>query len=220
MIRTLVSATTIFFAGAVALAADDYPDQTPDGLTRDNAEQDVVLYWLEDSNLSAYNKVRILDCQVAFEEHWQRDFNRNVAGPGGRVSDEDMDEIKTNLAETVRAVFSEELSQKGYQVVSSVGEDVLLLRPAIMNLDVTMPHRRTPKVDLSVATSAGSMTFYMEVYDSVTVSKIGLLIDQEILQSNLTYSGGSQATTKSEVSHLMRGWVGEVIERLDNARAN
>ena len=191
---------------ASAIAADDYPKTTPDGLTLVEDEQDVVLYWRDDVGLEAYSKVRILDCAVEFQENWRRDYNRNTVGLGNRVSVEDMDNIKSSLATTLMTVFAEELTESGYDIVDSVGSDVLLLRPAIMNLDVNVPRGPISTVDYSVASSGGSLTFYMEIYDSATVSKIGFVIDEANLQDNRLYTGSARAAARSEASHLMRSW--------------
>ena len=57
-----------------------------------------------------------------------------------RVSTRDMDRMKADVAAAFKKVFTEELQTKGgYEVVDTAAQDVLVLRPAIINLQVTAP---------------------------------------------------------------------------------
>ena len=58
--------------------------------------------------------------------------------------------------------------EDGYPVVEEAADDVLLLRPAIVNLDVAAPETSRMSRGRSYVDSAGQMTLYIELYDSVT----------------------------------------------------
>ncbi len=100
-------------------------------------------------------------------------------GLGGRVTDQDMQKIKTEVAEGFQEVFTKELDKAGYTVVDTTGADVLLIRPAIINLEVTAPDVMSPGISATIVSSGGSMTLYAELYDSSTSTKIAEVLDSE-----------------------------------------
>ena len=74
---------------------------------------------------------------MAFVKNWRQRHNSSSVY---RVTNRDIERIKTAMAELFREVFVAELDGKGgYAVVDSPDDDVLLLRPAIIDLDVTAP---------------------------------------------------------------------------------
>jgi hypothetical protein len=58
------------------------------------------------------------------------------------------------------------LEEDRYAVVDEAGEDVLLIRPAIINLDVNAPDTPQAGRSMTYVASAGEMTLYLEAYDS------------------------------------------------------
>ena len=73
--------------------------------------------------------------RVSRSRSWQRDQNRSRI----KVNTKDMEKIKTGLAELFEQVFAEKLSEAGYELTEERAEDVLVVRPAIINLDVYAP---------------------------------------------------------------------------------
>ncbi len=65
------------------------------------------------------------------------------------------------------------MTEKGFPVVDEAGPDVLLLRPALINVDVAAPDIMTAGMQNTYVRSAGAMTLYMEMYDSATSTLIG-----------------------------------------------
>ena len=217
VILTLVSALSLSFAGA-AMAKDDMPDRTEDGLTRIDSKNVDAVYWREGATLQEYNKVLIMEPQVAFKKNWQRDYNRTATpGISRRVNSDDMERIKAALAGEFNSVFTEVLTEAGYDVVDQPAEDVLVLRPAIVNLDVTAPDLESGVRDRTYTTSAGSMTLYMDFFDSVTGSKIGTVIDAKRARDTgmMTYS--SSIKNKQDARIILRKWSGLLADALDEA---
>ena len=92
------------------------------------------------TNLGQYNKVKLLDCYVDF------------------VRDKDAEKIKQKLAAEFKKVFTKVLTEKGFPIVDEVGADVLLLRPALINLDVTAPDILTADMRTTLISSVGRVT--------------------------------------------------------------
>jgi hypothetical protein len=202
----------------VAVAKDDYPDETEDGLKRVEAKHVDAAYWMEGATLDGYNKVLIIDAQVAFRKNWMRDYNRNtMPGVSRRVTSSDMERIKQGLSEAFTEVFTEELEKGGYAVVTEPAEDVLVLRPVIMNLDVKAPDLNNSSMDRTYVTSAGQMTLYMEFYDSVTGAKIGTVLDAQRARDTGMMQYTSKITNRQEANKILRKWSGLLVGALDKA---
>ena len=50
-----------------------------------------------------------------------------------------MEKIKNDLAQEFLAIFADKLNNGGYEVIAEAADNVLLIRPAIINLDVNTP---------------------------------------------------------------------------------
>ena len=202
---------------ATALAADKLPDQTEDGLTRIDTKHVDVVYWREGASLEAYTKVMLGDCTVAFRKNWQRDQNRNRRDLSGRVRPSDMDRIKSSLSAAFNEEFTKVLEKGGYEIVQNSGEDVLLLRPSIIDLDVTAPDLKTSGINRTFTASAGKMTLYMELYDSATGAKIGQVIDKQQARDNGHMSFSNSVTNRSEANKILGKWANLLVKSLDEA---
>jgi hypothetical protein len=205
--------------GSLAIAADDFPDTTTEGLKRIDAKKADVVYWQDGATLEGYQRIGLLDCYVAFRKDWARDQNRNSASRTNRVGDDDMERIKKDLAAEFRTVFTEELTEKGgYEMTDTGGADVLILRPAIINLDVVAPDLKDiGRVDNFVS-SAGAMTLYLELYDGATGAIIARIVDQRDDNKGFTQRANS-VTNRAAADRILRTWADALRGALDDAHA-
>lgn len=165
---------------SIAAAAEQMPETTTDGLVLMDDTKLRAVYVEPGATLAQYTKVSLLDCYVAFRKNWERDHNRNSMSLGGRVTAADMEKIKKIVADEFRSVFTAELQDKGgYEIVDYAGDDVLVVRPAIIDLDVAAPDTRAAGRSRTVVASAGQMTLYMELFDSSTGAIIARIIDPQ-----------------------------------------
>ena len=205
-------------ASSAALCADDeLPDKTTDGLTRIDSKNVQALYWQDGATLAQYTKVMLVDCAVAFRKDWMKDFNRERRDLSSRVSSKDMDRIKTALAQEFKIKFTEVLEDGGYEIVEETGDDVLLLRPALINLDVTAPDLNNVGRSRNYVASAGQMTLYMEFYDSATSAKIGEVVDAESARDTGVMRVANRVTNKAEADIILKKWANLLVDALDEA---
>ena len=207
----LMLATSVSFA-----ARKELPAESPEGLKLVKGTKLAAVYMKEGADFSGYDKVAILDCYVAFKKNWQREQNREKFGS---VSDQDVVRIRTRLADEVMKVFSEELVKKGEQIVDTAASDVLVLRPAIINLDITAPDTNQPGISYSIAASAGQMTLYLELYDSVTRELLARVIDPEADRGFDTFTLQNEATGRMAADHILRKWADTLGDFLQHARS-
>jgi hypothetical protein len=193
------------------------PEVSKDGLHLLKDTKARVVYALPGATLDPYTKVMILDCFVAFRDGYQHDYNMDHMGMGlsGQIKDKDIERIKKGLAEKFKEEFTEVLTKDGHAVVGETGPDVLLLRPAIINLDITAPDLRTADFRRVIVDSAGSMTLYMELYDSATSTLLARVIDPQADQ----WGGvANRATNTTEANRIIRGWAKLLSEHLGDVK--
>lgn len=212
-LAALVAAATA--ALPVAAQQDELPQKTKEGLDRIESDNVQALYWLEGATLSQYKRIGLVDCQVAFRKDWMRDQNRERRELSQRITDADMARIQNLLEEEFIKVFTEELEKGGYEVVDVTGEDVLLLRPSLVNLDVAAPDLQRGSQRLTGVVSAGSMTLYMEFRDSLTNQLIGQVADaQAAPQRNTNFQLSSGVNNRAEADLILRHWAGLLVNAL------
>lgn len=204
-------------AGALVAAAlcvacaggEKTSEVTPDGLQLVPGSRLQRAYVKPGADFSQYKRVALLDCYVAFERNWRMDH------PDVRTRD--MEQIKQALAAEFRKVFSEELEKGGYPIASGPAEDVLLIRPAIIDLDVAAPDLMTGGRSESFTTSAGSMTLYAEMFDSVSGEILARAMDRR--QDSGAPGRGLTWTTRGSnldaAQSIMRRWAEVLVRRLD-----
>lgn len=188
-----------------AIAKDKLPEVDQDGLHLIKDSKVAVAYARPGANLGQYSKVILLDCYVEFKKNWERDYNMDAIGLEGRVSDKDMERAKKGLAEAFREVFTETLTKDGHELVEEVGPDVLLLRPAIVNLDVAAPDMMRSSRGNTWVESAGSMTLYMELYDSASNTIIARVADPRA-DPDRGAQIANRVTNKAAAERIIRSW--------------
>ena len=153
----LLSVTVLVTApiSTFAKSKKEIPEYTVEGLKLVPDTKDIALVWAEPgADLSQYARVYLVEPYVAFKKNWQRDQNRGRM----KVSNSDMDRIKTSVKELFMEVFTEELESAGYKLANERAEDVLIVKPAIIDLNVNAPDVRSAGRTNTFTTTAGSMT--------------------------------------------------------------
>jgi hypothetical protein len=116
-------------------------------------------------------------------------------------------------------VFRQTLEDGGYEVVDESAEDVLLVRPAIINLDVNAPDTMRAGRSRSYTSSAGEMTLYIEIYDSVTGDLIAKALDRRADTSRQGfYTWTNSVTNKSAAKRILKGWADILLDALNEAK--
>jgi hypothetical protein len=223
-VRRLVAmaciAATMGFAYSSALrAADSPPAGTADGLRLQKSTGSTVVYLRPGATFGKYDKVAILDCFVEFDKNWQSNYNSQQVDPSTFVGTADMNRIKKELAAEFKKVFTKELQAGGYQLVTTAAPDVLVLRPAIINLRVTAPDLMTPGINTTVVSSAGSATLYLELWDSMTNTLLARAMNS---QADQGFGGGQVAdsvTNTMAADFILKGWADRLRTHLEAARA-
>jgi hypothetical protein len=217
----LLAGISLFVGATVvsdfAYAAKSLPEISPEGLVLVPKTRVSAVYLREGADFSGYDKLMILDCQVAFRKDWQRDQNRSSSF---KVADEDVTRIKTELADEFKKIFTTQLSAKGETIAMHAGTGVLTLRPAIVNLDIKVPDTLQAGRTRTFSASAGQATVFLELYDSVTGDLLARAIDVEEAGNKGYISIRNGAANRQDAQRMLRKWAELLGTFLHNARAS
>jgi Protein of unknown function (DUF3313) len=202
---------------STAWAKDKLPEVSKDGLHLLEHTKVRVAYAKPGVSLDKYTKVKILDCFVQFEKNYEREYNLNEVGLDGRITDKDIATIKTRLAAEFKKEFTKVLTKAGHEVVDNSGPEVLLLRPAIINLDVTAPDTMRAGFSTTVVASAGQMTLYMELYDSASSELLARVIDP---QAGRERGVANRVTNTASADQILRHWADLLSKHLGDLKQN
>lgn len=170
------------------------------------------------ADLGIYKRIWLEDVTVAFKKNWQRDQNR---GRPLKVKTKDMERIMEDIATLFREIFTKELLDGGYELVEEAGADVLIVKPAIVDLDVTAPDiRSSAGREYSYSESAGEMTLNLELFDSVTGDKIVKATDRKRDYRRGYLEWRTSVSNRSDARRLMQPWAKALRSALDEARAS
>ena len=206
-----------FAAIAPVWAKKDLPAVNDEGMQLIKDSDLATVYADPGADLSIYNRVMLLDATVAFKKNWKRDQNR---GNTLKVKDRDMEKIQAEVADVFREVFTKELVDGGYEIADAPGEDVLLVKPAIVDLDVSAPDIQSSAITRSFSESAGEMTLNLELFDSVTNDKIAKATDRKQDRWRGQMEWRTSVSNRSDARRMMTGWAKALRSALDEARAS
>jgi len=222
ILRAALASACLLFAATSTLAAEpQYPAVSPDGLQLTKTLEYGAVYVKQGADFSQYRSIGLLECYVTFAKNWARDYNENEPDLSEQVTPEDAKRIQTDLSVEFNKVFVEELGKNGdFQIVTTQGPGVLMLRPALMNVVVTAPDVNSPTPSADIVASAGQMTLYLELWDGGTSTLLARVIDTEADES----TGGmaqdaSSVSNKAAADMILRRWADHLRKALDAARS-
>lgn len=220
MFKTLPKIIIYFFTFICALAlqsaqADEGDSQFENLVPVDDA-QVAVAYIDPEADFSVFKRAMILDTFVAFRSGWERDQRRGTRGT--RISSRDMDRIKARVSELFNSVFIEVLeADDGFEIVNEPDYDVLLVRAAIIDLDITAPDTSSAGRSRTYTANSGAATLFIELYDSVSGQIIGRAFDRQAARNaGSVMRWSNRATNTADARRVFRGWAESLREFLDS----
>jgi hypothetical protein len=216
-----IASALLLLATATASADDQqYPPVSPDGLQLRKTLEYGAVYVKEGADFSKYKSVGLLECDVQFAKNWARDYNENELDLAAQVTPSDEKRIKDDLSVQFNKVFVAELGKNGdFQIVTTQGPGVLILRPALLNLIVTAPDTDDPSPSADIVASAGQMTLYLELWDGGTSTLLARVIDTEADESTGGMAESADSVTNQAAADIiLKRWADRLRKALDAAR--
>lgn len=216
LVSTLLIASCVVASG-LCVAQQKRPEFTIEGLQLAEDSNLALVYTQPGTVWSQYSKIYLDDAYIAFKKDWQNEQNRNDPG---KISADDMTKIKVELSSLFNEVFSETLEEGGYELVLETGADVLLIRPAIIGLDIVSPETNSSDNTRTYSETAGEMTLYMELYDSVSGDILAKALDRKEDRKTGYFEWQNRVTNRAAANRILKVWANVLKEGLDDARSS
>ena len=197
--------------GRVATAAE--PPKEWDGLQLTPSKKVTRLYVRPGASLKGYTHVRLEPLQVAFDKNW--DPNSSRVGTN-RLTKDDFDRIKKALADEFAKVWTKDLKDAGYDVVTEAGEDVLDVTPFVVDLYIAAPDKPTAGRSRTYTADPGRMTLVSELRDSDTGQILARAIDARSKSWN-SFMVASSVSNMSAASQIISRWAAALVDALNEA---
>lgn len=161
-----------------------------------------------------YRRVMLDRVEVSFDKNW--DPKKGAVALQGMQPDE----IRADVARSLREVFKEQLAAKGYPVVDSSDEDVLRVRAAITDLFIRAAENTQSGGSAAYAMDATHMTLVAELFDSETGLLLARAYDTARGAEVGTLQVAHSLTSSAEGRRALKKWAGALGDALERAKAN
>lgn len=214
---TLVALVLSIMTISPLWAKKNLPAVNDEGMELVKDSRLAIVYADPGADLGIYRRIWLEDATVAFKKNWQRDQNRSYSF---KVRDSDMEKIKHDIATVFREVFTRELLDGGYELTEEAAEDVLIVKPAIVDLDINAPDIQHAARSMSFSESAGEMTLKLELFDSVTNDKIAQATDRQRDYQRGYIEWRTSVSNRADARRMIRPWAKALTDALDEARSS
>jgi len=170
-----------------------------------------LVYAEPDADLSVYKQLLLIDAQVAFKKNWQRETNQDKPY---HVTASDMQKIREEVSALFREIFTRELQSAGFVLVSQQSPDTMIIRPAILDLNVYSPDTPRGGRTRNITESAGDMTLYLELRDSITGDVLVKAMDFQFDRSNITTFMLDRTRNERAAHKLLTNWAQVLVNGL------
>ena len=214
---TILALLVSVAAFAPAWAKKDLPAVNDEGMELVKDSELATVYADPGADLGIYKRIWLEDATIAFRKNWQRDQNR---GNTLKVKDKDMLRITEDVATVFREVFARELVDGGYEMAEEEGNDVLIVKPAIVDLDLYAPDIPSASRSQTYSRSAGEMTLNLELFDSVTGDKIAKATDRKRDYDRGYMEWRTKVSNRADTRRMMKPWAKALRSALDEAKSS
>lgn len=218
MIRAMVVmlSTAAICSGCATQSSPIDAISTEDGLARVQVKGVGTVYRKPEADLAVYDKLLLRPATVAFRKDW----NPGRGSPLYTMNPPDRERIKASAAENFADVFRKELQERGgYQLVAEPAQDVLEVRPAIIDLYITAPDVSTAARVTTYTVNTGEMTLVAELHDSVTGEIVARAYDRTSRSNTGWLQPSNSVWNTAEARRAMQTWAIALRKSLDAARS-
>jgi Protein of unknown function (DUF3313) len=196
-----------------ACATSQGPAPSWDGLElREQKKLDAV-YVKPNVTFAAYKQVILDPVTVKFSENW--DPNRNSAQRIQQFSKDDIEAIRTGIADEFHKVFEKVLTEGGYKLTQEAGPEVLHVGAALIDIYITAPDAMTAGRSRTYTTDSGRVTLVMEMVDSITGETLARVVDKEEGSGIETWQWTNKVTNVADLDAALKKWAMALRAGLD-----
>jgi hypothetical protein len=219
ILSRIAATALVCVAGAMAHAQSTSASDN-EGLVLVKSKMLDKAWLLPGADFRPYRKVLLKEAEVAFQKNWLRNINSNRELGATKVTEADAAKIVQEARTGFNQVWAESFKSSGFEVVQVPGEDVLQVRPAVINLYLNAPAAATTGATRSYTVEAGEATLLLEVRDSRTGTLLGRFADRrQTMNSGRAQLAGS-VTNRAEFGSLFANWATIAAKGLKELQAN
>ncbi len=226
--RTMQGAVILCFA-ALALGACATPAPTMDmsedaELTFDGLRpilnSRAAKAWAKPGlDLTVYTKIKLQSTGIEYRpggESGRTMSSRSQGGPFEMSEDQ-----KARFQSIAVEVALEELGKsERFTLTDEVGPDVLIVRVALLDVVSFVPPQTAGRSEVFLS-SVGEATLVLELRDSITDAILARAMDRRAAEDRTgSMTRSNSVTNRTEVKRLIRRWMSNLIERLDELGAH
>ena len=202
-------------SGATTWAAKP-PETTEDGLKLIKVKGIDIAYARPGASLAPYKRVMLDPAQVRFSKDWDPERT----GSRMKLTTEEREKIRSELATLFDQTFKEELEKKnGYPVVTEPGPDVLLVSAALIDVYANAPDTMEPGRSRTYVMNAGHATLVAELRDSETGAILARVADLQEARDDGFLQISNSVANSSEARAMVSRWARILRSRMDAVRA-
>jgi len=216
LFRCFVIALVIGPLPGTVVSANSGPEQTPESLQL--IKQDLHGEWRLDTRTdwARFTKIKLQKATVEFSKNWARNQENRS---GNRPTEENMGRIRSDLSELLDEVFKQQLTEDDVFTISETNaENVLLITPGIVNLNIYAPDRMRDYIGYSLADSKGNMTLELEVRDAVSGALLARIVDSREDPGKGYMEWTTSGTNQRAARFMFLRWADKLRDLLIEAR--
>ena len=161
-----------------------------------------------------YEAVFILEPTITFRDRWQRDQNRYQKT---KVTDRDVARIQADMSQLLKDVLGTKFEDAGFALAEGHGDGVLVVEPAIVELNIIAPDTPNTSRSFTYSDSAGSMTLVLSLKDGASGKTVLTLSDRKRDPQRGFLEWRTRPYNTSIARNMMRGWADDLIETLQDS---
>jgi len=189
-----------------------------DGLVEVKPKRLDAAYLMPGADFRPYTKMMIDPAEVAFHRDWMKRYNQ-TATPSNRLTQEDAERIAAEARKVFAEAFAETFADRGLQIVTAPGADVLRVRPGVINLYITAPDTMSSGRSRTYTMEAGQATLFIELLDSTTNAILGRALDQRATRNTGRVSISNSVTNLSDFKALFKQWAEICVKGFEDLHA-
>lgn len=220
MNRQLLFAVSMVLCSSLAAAVPaTVPAPGPDGLVAVDSRQLDQVYLRPAADWTSYRKVMIDPVQVTMKKNWLRDQNSS-RDLSRRLTPDVVDAIVAQATASMTEQVAATFVAKGFAITTVAGPGVMLLTPAVTDLDVYEPDATSSRPDaLFTRDTAGLATLSLEARDAVTGALLGVVVDRGTATHVQTFSRATKTSNQFWFDAMFRQWASFCVAELRIPRA-
>lgn len=170
-------------------------------------------------DLEPYSKVMLQGVGIEYRPGGESGRSYNFASASADDYFELSEEQKERFQQVMHEAFVTELSKgEHYEIVTTPGPDVLLIRGGLLDVVSYVPPEQTGRTEVYLS-RVGEATLVLEIRDSQTGAILLRGLDRRAAEDAMGFSNSNRVSNTAEVRRLATAWARMMREALDRFMA-